>query len=337
MQTPQSDNTFPNRKINGTFQRVIIHPDPILAAERLSVSVVMRFFSKVDKTDTCWNWTGTHDRDGGVIGRGGQGSGNINVRCLSWLIYYGTLPVGKNRLGEDVSLRIQYSCGNALCVRPEHLCLRSGALMPPLDLERAQRLLDIPENTLDYADQDPTLPPGFSRTFKKRFWAKVQKTDSCWLWTGALNSDGYGAIGKGRDCPGNVVKAHTASWIIHKGQVPIGFVLRHKCPGGPNPRCVNPDHLCLGSKYDNANDAAVLLRAAGKAHWNAKLLTIEKVTEIRRLAAAGGITNVELGQRFGVNPHYISKIIHGHAWNRPGCLAEKILPGLTGQDLDYYI
>lgn len=27
-----------------------------------------------------------------------------------------------------------------------------------------------------------------------RFWSKVDKTDGCWLWTGANNGEGYGQI-----------------------------------------------------------------------------------------------------------------------------------------------
>lgn len=33
-------------------------------------------------------------------------------------------------------------------------------------------------------------------TVQERFFQKVNKTESCWLWTGALNSRGYGSLRK---------------------------------------------------------------------------------------------------------------------------------------------
>src|SRR6266849_3354554 len=93
-------------------QSCILHPDPILAAERLSVSIVQRFFEKVNKTETCWLWTGGNDRTGGVICRGARGPvRDIRSHQVSWLIHFGPLPFGW----------ITRSCENNLCVNPLHL------------------------------------------------------------------------------------------------------------------------------------------------------------------------------------------------------------------------
>lgn len=78
-----------------------------------------------------------------------------------------------------------------------------------------------------------------SPTFESRFWSKVQKTDTCWNWTAALNNKGYGQIGLGGH-RGRSVLAHRASWELHKGPIPYGATLDHLCR---NRRCVNPDHL----------------------------------------------------------------------------------------------
>lgn len=81
-----------------------------------------------------------------------------------------------------------------------------------------------------------------SPTFEKRFWAKVQKTDTCWLWTATKTPSGYGSL---LLCSGVGWKmdiyAHRASWEMHNGRpVPDDFDVDHLCR---NTSCVNPDHL----------------------------------------------------------------------------------------------
>ena len=76
------------------------------------------------------------------------------------------------------------------------------------------------------------------KTLEERFWQKVQKTESCWLWTGA-KSVGYGRIGAGRKT-GKLLFAHRLSYEMHLGLIPDGLVIDHLCR---NPSCVNPAHL----------------------------------------------------------------------------------------------
>lgn len=33
------------------------------------------------------------------------------------------------------------------------------------------------------------------KSFEERFWARVEKTDSCWIWRGFTLPDGYGQVG----------------------------------------------------------------------------------------------------------------------------------------------
>jgi len=82
---------------------------------------------------------------------------------------------------------------------------------------------------------------------KERFFEKVNKTNSCWLWTGALTSRGYGSFG----VEGKVTSAHRYSYQIHIGKIPKGLIICHSCDV---PACVNPEHLWAGTTSDNMKD-----------------------------------------------------------------------------------
>ena len=163
---------------------------------------------------------------------------------------------------------------------------------------------------------DPTLPKGFSETFRKRFWAKVNKTDSCWLWSAAKdNGTGYGVIGKGHHDNGTVT-VHTASWILHKGFIPEGMYVLHNCPNGDNKLCVNPDHLWLGTHADNMKDGINKgTSTAGERNPMAKL-TQEKADAIREEYAHGGVFMHDIAAKYGVCKQTVCSIIHGSIWNR---------------------
>lgn len=84
-------------------------------------------------------------------------------------------------------------------------------------------------------------------TVVNKFWAKVNKTDGCWEWTGATTHNGYGSF----TVDGRGVRAHRYSWRLHYGDDPGRMLVCHTCD---NPKCVRPDHLFLGTTVQNERD-----------------------------------------------------------------------------------
>lgn len=70
--------------------------------------------------------------------------------------------------------------------------------------------------------------------------------NGCWLWTGAVNTQGYGII----TFAGRTWRAPRFSYTVHHGPIPAGLVLDHfVCE---NPRCINPDHVRPVTQRENA-------------------------------------------------------------------------------------
>lgn len=85
---------------------------------------------------------------------------------------------------------------------------------------------------------------------ERRFWSNVQKTPTCWLWTGRASADGYGRIKiAGRERTATVV-----SWTLHFGPVPPMGIMCHHCD---NPPCIRPEHLFLGDHSLNGYDLSL--------------------------------------------------------------------------------
>jgi hypothetical protein len=90
-----------------------------------------------------------------------------------------------------------------------------------------------------------------------RFWEKVQKTESCWLWVGARTKGGYGLFRH----QGVAQYAHRLSYSAEKGPIPQGLHIDHLCRVR---NCVNPVHLEAVTKKEND------LRGLGQGGLNAR-------------------------------------------------------------------
>jgi len=83
------------------------------------------------------------------------------------------------------------------------------------------------------------------RTLAERLWEKVNKTDTCWLWTASTNSAGYGHI---KDEEDRLVRAHRVAYALEVGPIPEGLDLDHLCRVR---HCVRPSHLEPVTRREN--------------------------------------------------------------------------------------
>jgi hypothetical protein len=147
----------------------------------------------------------------------------------------------------------------------------------------------------------------------ERFWSYVKKTDSCWLWTGLTDKDGYGRIF-------NLAlrrseRAPRTAYRLTYGQIPEGLLVCHHCD---NPRCVRPDHLFLGTWRDNLMDAM----SKGRKHQpilygeqsSSHRLTWALIDEIRQ-KYKNGVTQPELAIMYSIKSvGNVSLIVNNKLW-----------------------
>ena len=150
-----------------------------------------------------------------------------------------------------------------------------------------------------------------------RFLSKTRlcPETGCILWTGALSSDGYGAYTDGKQ-----YRAHRYIYMCTYGDIPEGLLVMHTCD---TPRCVNIDHLQLGTHKDNSQDMVKKNRvarhfgnaySAGRNPPNA-VLSDDQVREIREMYTSG-CRQWKIARYFDVAQQTVSQVVTGTRYSR---------------------
>jgi len=133
----------------------------------------------------------------------------------------------------------------------------------------------------------------------QRFWSKVKKTKTCWLWKASTRRDGYGQF----KLNGKMVAAHRLSYTITFGNIPNNLQVLHSCDVR---NCVKPAHFFLGDNNANIKDRMQKGRS--------KKLSITDAArkQICKKYRAGGVSQMALAKQFGISQTSVCKLVKEH-------------------------
>lgn len=136
---------------------------------------------------------------------------------------------------------------------------------------------------------------------RKRIVSRITVSDSeCWVWSLKIRPNGYARM----KFLGDSWYAHRLSYFAFKGDIPDGCDVCHRCD---NRRCVNPEHLFLGSRKENMQDCVEKGRQArGEKLPHSKLSDAERAQVIDLIKY--GFSYQEVGSCYGVTRHAINHI-----------------------------
>lgn len=135
---------------------------------------------------------------------------------------------------------------------------------------------------------------------KQNFWLRVNKTETCWLWTGLTRRSGGGALYGAMRFEGPFQSAHRISYKMAYGKFDETLCVLHKCDVS---LCVRPDHLYLGTQRDNNLDA---FRRGRRKVFK---LTPDQLTTLKEKYSAG-VSSRNLAKEFGCSHTTILYIVN---------------------------
>lgn len=164
----------------------------------------------------------------------------------------------------------------------------------------------------------------YDMNLRERFLRKfIVSSTGCWEWIASSRGAGYGSIRVGT----KIVDAHRVAYTLFKGDIPDGLLVCHTCD---NRKCVNPDHLFLGTYKDNYDDAVakgrmktttegITTEAREKLRNKSRENSINRVYEIGLILAIKealmcGMRNRDISELYGVNRFLVSNIKTGKNW-----------------------
>lgn len=158
------------------------------------------------------------------------------------------------------------------------------------------------------------------------FFGRIKKDEKtgCIEWQGNINNQGYGVL-RSEENKRKMVSAHRFVWELFNGKIPDGMCICHKCD---NRKCVNIEHLFLGTWYDNNHDRSIKGRSGKRKYTdderkrysimnrgennNYSKLTESQVLEIKKLKGRFTIQNI--ADMYSVSKSCIKDIFGGKTW-----------------------
>jgi hypothetical protein len=133
-----------------------------------------------------------------------------------------------------------------------------------------------------------------------------QANSGCWEWKRTLSRKGYGQL----RLAGKLFYAHRFSYQRRYGSIPEGMLVCHHCD---NKKCVNPDHLFLGTPADNSAD--MRRKGRGPRGW---LMPQCKLNPLKiglaREMCRGGMSYSAAARHFGVSRMALQNALSGKSW-----------------------
>jgi hypothetical protein len=165
---------------------------------------------------------------------------------------------------------------------------------------------------------------------KCRLLNGIKKNGDCWDWKRKISKTGYGQI----TINSKYCSVHRESYKFFKGEIPLGNQVCHSCD---NKKCINPEHLWVGTQKENIQDAKNKNRLADQRGRKHSKETLEKLKlrphsdrrgekhHLRKLnekdifkirdLLKNGYTQKQIGEMYEVNQSTICQIKNGKRWS----------------------